>query len=129
MLVVNVASAAALVAASVAKLVVKVASAAVLDAASAAKLVVNVASAAVLDAASAAKLFVKTRSAAALIAASLFNPIVPFVALASTYVLTAFCVGNNTSLVPKAVAVDLFAEFSFVANATAVAASFASTSV
>jgi len=129
MSVVNVASAAVLAAASAVKLVVKVASAAVLDAASAAKLVVNVASAAVLDAASAAKLFVKTRSAAALIAASLLSPIVPADALASTYVFTAFCVGNKTSLVPKDVAVDLFNVFSFVDKATNVAASFASTSV
>ena len=39
------------------------------------------------------------------------------VILESTYVLTAFCVGNKTSLVPKAVAVDLFAVFSLVPSA------------
>ena len=32
---------------------------------------------------------------------------------ASTYVLTAFCVGNKTSLVPSAVVTDLLAVFSF----------------
>ncbi len=47
---------------------------------------------------------------------------------ASTYVFTAFCVGNNWSLVPKVVVVDLFAEFSFNANALLFAISFASTS-
>ena len=36
---------------------------------------------------------------------------------ASTYVLTAFCVGNNTSLVPSVVIIDLFAVFSFKSSA------------
>ena len=36
---------------------------------------------------------------------------------ASTYVLTAFCVGNNTSLVPKVVIFDLFTEFSLAFKA------------
>ena len=126
--VVNVASAAVLAAASAVKFVVNVASAAVLAAASAVKLEVKVASALVRFDTSVAKLFVNTTSAAALIAASLFKPAVPAVVLASTYVFTAFCVGNNTSLVPKEVAVDLFAEFSFNPNAVVVAVSFASTS-
>ena len=39
----------------------------------------------------------------------------------STYVFTAFCVGNKTSLVPNAVTADLFAVFSLVANAAVVA--------
>ena len=121
-------SAAVRAAVSAAKFVVNVASALVRFVTSAAKLVVKVASAFVRLDTSAAKLLVKTRSAAALIAASLFNPVVPAVVLASTYVLTAFCVGNNTSLVPKAVAVDLFAAFSFRPNAVVVAVSFASTS-
>ena len=34
----------------------------------------------------------------------------------STYVFTAFCVGNKISLLPKVVMADLFAVFSFVAN-------------
>ena len=35
---------------------------------------------------------------------------------ASTYILTAFCVGNKTSLVPSVVVADLFAVFSFKAR-------------
>jgi hypothetical protein len=34
----------------------------------------------------------------------------------STYVLTAFCVGNKTSLVPSVVVADLFAVFYFKAR-------------
>ena len=40
----------------------------------------------------------------------------------STYVFTAFCVGNNTSLVPKVTVVDLLAVFSFKANEAVVLA-------
>ena len=46
------------------------------------------------------------------------------VTLPSTYVFTAFCVGNKTSLVPKPVAVDLLAVFSFVNNAAVVVVAF-----
>jgi hypothetical protein len=49
------------------------------------------------------------------------------VILVSTYVFTAFCVGNKTSLVPNVVVVDLFAVFSLVANADVVVAAFAVT--
>ena len=34
----------------------------------------------------------------------------------STYVFTAFWVGNNTSLLPRVVTADLFAVFSLIAN-------------
>ncbi len=46
----------------------------------------------------------------------------------STYVFTAFWVGNKTSLVPKVVVADLFAVSSFNAKALLVAISLASTS-
>ena len=39
---------------------------------------------------------------------------------ASTYVLTAFCVGNKTSLVPSVVTIDLLALFSFKSSAACV---------
>ena len=39
---------------------------------------------------------------------------------ASTYVFTAFCVGNKTSLVPSVVATDLLAVFSLISSATCV---------
>ena len=39
---------------------------------------------------------------------------------ASTYVLTAFCVGNKISLVPSVVVADLLAAFSFVSKAACV---------
>ena len=39
---------------------------------------------------------------------------------ASTYVLTAFCVGNKTSLVPSDVVTDLLAVFSFKSSAVCV---------
>ena len=107
------ASAAVLVAASAAKLLVNVASAFVRFVTSAAKLVVNVASALVRFDTSVAKLFVKTTSAAARIAASLVNAFDALTVPASTYVFTAFCVGYNTSLVPRVVFVDLFTTFSF----------------
>ena len=42
----------------------------------------------------------------------------------STYVFTAFCVGNNTLLVPKDVVVDLFPASSFKAKAAVVAVAF-----
>ena len=45
------------------------------------------------------------------------------VILESTYVFTAFCVGNKTSLVPNAVVVDLFAEFSLTIKPGTVGAS------
>ncbi len=46
----------------------------------------------------------------------------------STYVFTAFWVGNKTSLVPKVVVADLLAVFSFKAKAELEAVSLASTS-
>ena len=95
------------------KFVVKVASALVRFVTSAAKFAVKVASALVRFVTSAPKFVVKVASAAALMAASLAMAAVAAVALASTYVLTAFCVGYNTSLVPRAVAVDLLLRFSF----------------
>ena len=98
---------------SAAKFVVNTASALVRLVTSVAKFVVRVASAFVRFVTSVAKFVVKVASAAALIAASLAMAAVAAVALASTYVLTAFCVGYNTSLVPKAVAVDLLARSSF----------------
>ena len=44
--------------------------------------------------------------------------------LPSTYILTAFCVGNNISLEPNVVVVDLFAASSFNTNAAVVAVAF-----
>ena len=41
---------------------------------------------------------------------------------ASTYVLTAFCVGNKTSLVPSVVVTDLLTVFSFKSSAICVSA-------
>ena len=46
----------------------------------------------------------------------LLIPKLVFEVAASTYVLTAFCVGNKTSLVPSVVVTDLLAVFSLSAS-------------
>ena len=47
---------------------------------------------------------------------TLFSAKFILAAAASTYVLTAFCVGNKTSLIPSVVVADLLAVFSFTSK-------------